>query len=90
LRALQKTYPMISNMGGQGGTQTSTSEQSPWKTAAGLGMAGLGAMSGMGMFGGMGGMMGGMGQYGAMPWLNAGGSGGIGWRGGYASPTQRA
>jgi hypothetical protein len=50
LLALNKTYGITSNMGGQGGTQTQTTQANPWQTAAGVGMAGVGLASGMGMF----------------------------------------
>jgi hypothetical protein len=101
LRALQKTYGMASDMGSRYGTQTSTNttQQSPWKTAAGVGLMGLSAMSGMGGMGGMGaiggggggfmGMLSGAGQYGWNNWNNAGGQN-FNNRGGYATSSQRS
>lgn len=57
LLALKKTFPYTQAIGGAGGTSTSTTEQSqsPWATAAGIGMAGLGMASGLGGMGMMGG-----------------------------------
>ncbi len=64
LRALQKTYPMISNLGQQGGTQTTTQQANPWEVGAGVGMMGLqtmmGVPTGVGGFGSLGAGMRGM------------------------------